>query len=478
MHGPGPSSFKGTQLRLLLVRAVLIMCVTGAVSSGRAQDFNEQLLAAGKLDYQANRMVQANDELRIAAFGLLDRPSLLSEALVRLSLAQNALGLTSELTRTLDRFIDVEQRFQPYSKVQLEPSIRSAFEALLLKSVPAATLTAIPSLSRLIETEDQKLGRMPRADRLKVLEAAARREPRESRWPLLLAREYGSTEDSRQVILWAGRALEIDDKNPEARALLIHAYLLQSECAEALAILGKLSAGELERRPELYADQAVCYADQKQWKEARASLDKVPEPLRSRADVKQATENVTKAITPQSAVPKEPGKVAPSSQSAGISSQQSPRTLPAKGSGSSSPSSQNPTASSAPASREAAGAGPSLQSPRVLEETRAMIRENRHGDAVKLLRRSLTLEPESRPLHLALLEAAVLVRDYDTAASEVATVSPLGSGEELYMFHAAVAMYETGKKDDARRLMQKARPHMVRSPFVDSYVRAILGPDK
>ena len=58
---------------------------------------------------------------------------------------------------------------------------------------------------------------------------------------------------------------------------------------------------------------------------------------------------------------------------------------------------------------------------------------------------------------------------------QVPVVTPLMRGEELYMFYASVALFETGRHDEARLFMQKARPRMVSSPMVDYYLKAILG---
>ena len=488
MHGP---LNRWRNALRLLVATGLVLCASH-VTPALAQDFYEQQLVAGKIAYQASRMVQANDELRIAAFGLLDRPVLLSEALVRLSLAQNALGLTTELTRTFDRFIVLEQRFQPYAKLQLEAPVRTTFEALLIKSVPPATLSAIPSLSRLIETEDQKIGKMSRADRIRALENAARREPKDAHWPLWLAREYVSADDMRNAVRWGGRALEIDSSNTEARALLAHARAARGECSEALTLISQLPPAELDRRSDLYADEAVCYADRKQWKEAQTTLAKVPETLRGRADVKRAAQDVAQALPPpplpktsekfSSAASKgtrtgsagspntrEPVATATSSATGAIPSTASrpPASGPA-------PTQSNPTtpATDHPTTFDAARASHSAE---VLEQSRILVRAARYRDAFKLLGSAVGLDPANRPLRLAFLEAAVLTGDYRAGASQAELVSPLSTGEELYMFYAAVALYETGNKEDARRLMEKARPKMVPGPFVDYYIRTILG---
>src|SRR5437870_10338219 len=96
---------------------VFLVSIALAAPLLAADDFYEQQLRSGKADYQASRLPQAADELRIAAFGLLQQPPLLSEALIRLAVTQNALGQSAEAGRTIDRFIEVEQRFATYSSV-------------------------------------------------------------------------------------------------------------------------------------------------------------------------------------------------------------------------------------------------------------------------------------------------------------------------------------------------------------------------
>jgi hypothetical protein len=43
------------------------------------------------------------------------------------------------------------------------------------------------------------------------------------------------------------------------------------------------------------------------------------------------------------------------------------------------------------------------------------------------------------------------------------------------MFYASVALYETGRKAEAKPLMERARPHMVPNPMVNYYIRVVLG---
>jgi len=122
---------------------VALLCA--AILSG--EDFNEARLQSGKAAYQAKRYREATDEFRIAVFGYLDQPVLLSECLVRLSLGQAGAGKMSDVDATLNRFLEVERRFGVYGKASLEPETRSAFRALLTQRVPEAIILAVPSLA-------------------------------------------------------------------------------------------------------------------------------------------------------------------------------------------------------------------------------------------------------------------------------------------------------------------------------------------
>ena len=420
-------------------RPIVVLLVALAASSAfAADDFYELQLRAAKRDFVANRLAQAADELRIAAFGFLDRPALLEEALVRLAVAQEALGQKTEQARTIERFLAVEQRFAVYHTVEVEPQIRSAFEKLLSDQVPRATLLAIPGLVPVAKYELRRIAELPADKRISAYEAGAQREPKNIDWPIAVAREYAAKDEHGQVIRWGTRALEIDASNREARALVAHARASKRECREALALI---TDADLKERPDLTADQAVCFADLSRYKDAQAALANVPERLRRRPDVQRAAEAVTRNVEP----------------SASASKPQAPLPTKVAASPTRTPTSTPPTAAE------------------VLDVTRRLVRDGKAEEALSRLRAAVQTEPANRALRLGLLEAAVLSKDWQTAVSQVPKVSPLATGEELYMFYSSVALYETGQKDEARPLMERARDHMVPSPIVNHYVKTILG---
>jgi len=195
----------------------LFLCLSGVARA--ADDFNEQRLNEGRIAYERKSYLVAEDHFRVAAFGFLDVPERVSECLARLSLAQDAAGQKADVTETLNRFLDVERRFAVYAKANLEPDIRANFQALLIRTVPLATVVAIPSLANLVETEEQKLARLPSADRRKALKAAAKREPNAAKWNLALAREAMERGDNAEAKGWVEKALALDPGNAEAKAL-------------------------------------------------------------------------------------------------------------------------------------------------------------------------------------------------------------------------------------------------------------------
>lgn len=87
-------------------------------------------------------------------------------------------------------------------------------------------------------------------------------------------------------------------------------------------------------------------------------------------------------------------------------------------------------------------------------------------------------DPGRRDIHVALLEAAALSRNWRVAVDQIAPLGRFSTGEEASMFYAASALYEVGRREEARQLMLRARPRLTSTPFVDYYSRLILGTAK
>lgn len=133
---------------------LLLHAVTGFAQSA---DFALTRLEAGKQAFAQRRFLEAIDDFRIAGFSVLDRPARLLECVARLALAQSAAGYPAEERKaTLNRFLDLEERFRLYGEIDLEPETRQAFRALLRRSVSTEKLATFPELL------DKSARRLPR----------------------------------------------------------------------------------------------------------------------------------------------------------------------------------------------------------------------------------------------------------------------------------------------------------------------------
>jgi hypothetical protein len=123
----------------------LLLILTAAVSSG--EDFYEIRLRIGQEAYREKRYVEAADNLRIAAFGFLQQPEKLSEALARLALAQSAAKRLEQADQTLIRFVLVERQFGVWPRAAVEEPVRAQFLELIGRRVSPETLRTLPSLA-------------------------------------------------------------------------------------------------------------------------------------------------------------------------------------------------------------------------------------------------------------------------------------------------------------------------------------------
>ena len=430
-----------------------------------ADEFSDARLRAGEDACVAKRYLDAIAELKIAAFGALDRPPALSEALVWLAIAQNGAGRSNDVQATLDRFLDVERRFGAFPKARLEPDTRGAFQSLLLKRVPQETILSIPSLAGMIETEEQRYAKLPPADRRRALEAAAKREPSSPKWPAALAREAMERGDAKEAARWADRALQLQPSDAEARAIRGRANSARGDYASATKDFAALPADYLSKHPELSADRFVALVESGDFAGAEQALPSLSVSAGSRPDVARAQQKL--AAEKQRRASSSPA--APSGPSA--------RPAPAPAGGAPAPQAPAPGApGTAQGGKTVASAteASAATSRDALAESRRLIATGKSAEAVRLLNDALRADPGNRDLRLALLEAGCLSRSYSVAAAQLPLVTPFSDTEAAPMFYAAVVLYETGRDNEARTYLEKAVPR-VSGPLVDEYSRKILG---
>lgn len=347
-------------MRKLLLLLPLFLLTASIASADDA--FYETRLATGKQAYVEKRLPDAVADLRIAAFGFLERPALLSETLVWMALAETASSRPERVRWALTRFLEVETKFRPYKQLALDASSRAAFEKILVGTLSPDAIASIPTLAELV----------------------SRRPPPPAK---AVARPTPPPVTVVPVV------------SPPAKA------------QPAKATPAPATAQKSAPPPEVVSKPIV------------------PGPAPAATTTPPVAQQTIAAREPQSmpaVVPKTPV-----------------------------PSAEDPAAET-------------------IEKAKVLLNQNRNDEAFKTLTELVAKTP-SRTARKYLLHAATRTHNWQIAASQVPRIEPFKTGEEVTMFYAAIALYQTGKLADARPLLERSLPGVNPSPYVDSYRQKILG---
>lgn len=112
---------------LAALSATLLLGLGVPAFAQRSDPFYSALLDEGMRAFQRGEHLRASEDLRIAAFGLLESPAELARALTYLALAQNAAGDRLGFERTHARLSELENGFQAFSAAALSAETRGAF---------------------------------------------------------------------------------------------------------------------------------------------------------------------------------------------------------------------------------------------------------------------------------------------------------------------------------------------------------------
>lgn len=461
------------------VAALLIMIAATAPAS--SQDFYEGQMLAGRQAFAAKNWVEARDSFRIAAFGFLDRPAMLTEALAYLALAQSGLGQADAAGETIDRFLLIEAQFPSWATSKIEPAARRQFEVLLRARAGEARLASVPTLANMVETEEEKLAAMDPRERKRTLEQLAQGNPENPAYAVLLANTAWDERDRRNALRWATRALELDSSLGAMKVLRARVLFADRRCDEALAAEADLGA-HVPTDAEWTADRFVCLAETKEWERASEMMPLLPDAVQERGEVRRAIGRVNDALAKEKreaedaarreAAEQERREETERQKREGAERAEAPRAEPEE--------LRNvvtsPSTTAQPKEATAPAATASLaRVATALREGQELIGNGRYRDAEHHFYAAIVRDPGSRELRLALLEAATLARDWKTADSQIPLVSPFADREARHLFYAAVTKWELDQRGEARELMRRARPRLSSSRYVDQYVRRILG---
>ena len=446
-------------LAVILGCSVLLAGVTlPAVSE--ADPFYVRALDVGSRELSLERYEKAVENLRLACFGLLDEPGVLIRCLVLLAVAQEGRGDSVGIQRTLDRVLEVEDRFQVYGDAPLESGVKQRFEKVLVRLTAESAVEAIPAFSKLVERAAPQPGALS-IEQLRVQHA---RYPEDIPTTLSLARLELDRGKKKQALR---RLSELVQSNPgvrEARCLRFQANAALGNCTAMVAEMP--FCWPLPVSAEEVRSQLQCLVERKEWSTARdlvASLEpevvneaRVPR-LLARID-KNAPSGDSGANEPDEAldavaeIAAAPDTVGDSPIVHGEASEPATRA-------------HQPLASERLVLADAAGA---------VESESNLVALEKHLQRVEQIADSY---PELTDVSLLAGRLAYRASRWESAVRYFNRSGRLDDFPSL-QFYLAVSLYETGHLGEAAEALLRVLPQLEETSFVKSYQSKILGVDR
>lgn len=389
--------------------------------------FYTAALRQGETLYAGGDYAAAAKRLRIACFGLMNQPRLLGAALVRLALAEADAGDRTAFRATFDRIIEVEERFEGYSRAGLPSELRHALEARLVEWVPSEDLRAAGAFAQLVRNQELlRLQSLPAGQRRAELERLSRESPGDPSWGVMLAEAQVTSGDGALAIDSLESALAGGRRNVALECLLGRAYLQGARCDSAL---DRVPACDVRRLPTAELDQYLdCLTGVERWAEAAAVVVSLPPEARKARSTARREKEIARRVPPA-------------------------------------------TGTRAPDALPLAEAVDTLRGELARANTVPLMRQV--VAAARLLSERHPGAPE--PLLLA-GEAAYRLSDWRQAADLLAAGNPPDERPEL-LFYLSVSLYELGDLEGSARVLRRALPRLGRTEIVQRYIGLILGPD-
>ncbi len=301
-RGESPVAPKGTAHRgrwrqatpfrasVLLVAALVALASSHMAEAADA--FYDRLLQDGVRAYGDGDYPLAANSLRLACFGLLDEPIVLARGLTYLALAHAASGDQAAFTGTFDRILEIERRFQAFSRLELDTDSRQVFEAHLHRWIALDVLERESVFHRAARLK--QIFELAPAERRLELERLVTAEPEGSTWRLLLAELMLDSDQFEAALAATAEVLARHPRLGRALCLRARANAAIGKCEPMAADLdschrfaGALVVAEAKLR---------CYVRQQDWRRASAVLNEVPAGDRHKAPFRQLGREVKKGL--------------------------------------------------------------------------------------------------------------------------------------------------------------------------------------
>jgi hypothetical protein len=528
-----------TRLAALFLLAGAVALTAPGPAHAAADAFYLDLLRDGVQSYARGDYAVAAKQLRVACFGMLDEPDPLAVCLTRLAVAQGAAGNADGFRETFRRIVEVEDRFGAYSRADLPPEIRSAFEQRALTAVPAAGLAAIPQFKDLLNRKvEAQLAALPPRERRRQVEERLVKEPKSVAWNVMMA-ELDLAEGKTAPAI--ARAEQLAAALPQdARAACLRGLTRAAgdRCKEAVADLEPCA---LSSREAPYAAALLgCRIALLEWAKAEEQVRALPAAWKDDRRLAAMAQQVAKHRSASSAAgpagAPSPGATmaagaagAAGARNGGSTTGRGATTKTGAGNGAaSSPAAagggqaENPAGGTAGAGARpnlgsaapgSAGAGKGAASPALPPATSAasagsssapaapagsktavgpispaereamaraekLLTANDTQDlkeAMRLAREVADAHPDSREAQYLAGETGYRNARWPEAALYFRRGGMPGDEHPELLFYMAVALYEVGDQPGAAAALRRSLPNLQKTPYVQSYVKRILG---
>ncbi|MFN7941394.1 MAG: hypothetical protein U0X73_07320 [Thermoanaerobaculia bacterium] len=461
--------------------AIGCLALSAASSAQTVDPFYLDLAREGQAELARGATDEAVRDLRFACFGMLEQPELLAGCLVRLGLAQSALGDSTGFDETFSRLQTVEERFQVYATARIDAGERRKFEALVIERVPAETLRSVPAFAGMAAARlAAELAKLPEKQRYQELAKRAAAEPDEPMWRLQLA----GIELDRGHAKEALTALApFADSVGEGRVACLRGLALSrlERCAEAVEALRSCAAG---MAPRTAVAQVACLVALDRADAARVFAAGLAAEIAGDRDVQRAVDKIPPLEPPKTAAREPKAKIPPATAPAG------PKAAASPGPKAAAPKDAVPKTPPALAPAEAAKAPAGLPASPPKAPPLTAAEQSRITAARQALDRTATREelaarraeigeladrhPEQADLQLLAGTLAYRTSDWAAGAGYFRRGGKLDPEQPLNGFYMAVCLYESGERAAAAEALRGALPRLKRTPFVESYVEKIL----
>lgn len=453
--GAPPASIRESVGRASRLARWIVACaclITGLAVSAQSTStepldaFYERLYQEGSRSAGLGQHDKAVKDLRLACFGMLEQTDRLGDCLARLALSQIKLADKEGFLSTIERLMEVEQRFQGYTRSGLSQVERRQLETWLEEEAPLESYANVPAFSSIAESRRVALLRgLPAEERQKELDRIIARDPRRAVWRVLRG----------ELMLEQGRAVEageIADRLTKTHPADRGVACLRGRSQGTVGACDPQTLDDLARcdgEPAASAARRIalsCYVGQESWSEADRILALMSPEQRAERSIRALEKEIRRGR-----------RSAPAEEGAEPVGSATPASEPQE---------ELSNTSDGPDREELALLSSGWQT------LRSDARDRFEGtyDTVRALADRYPQWAEAQ--HLA-AELAYRLSLWDDAVRYFRQAESIVSNKPNLQFYLAVALYKSGDKQAAVDMLDRCEPHIQSSDFVEFWVARI-----